>query len=130
VEHQLKKECVTGYYDETSPISCPYGEVRRIITGGKGGIANVHVVSVTAGSPHYHRGCDEVYYLLSGTGTITLDNVYYPLRPGAAVVIPANTVHSLQADPGNKLEFVIFTTPPVNVDDERFKPISHENSNP
>ena len=51
---------------------CPFGHVQRIVTGGDGGIANVHVVRITKGTPHLHQGYDEVYYVLAGTGTITL----------------------------------------------------------
>ena len=40
--------------DETQPIGCPFGHVQRIVTGGEGGIANVHVVKITKGTPHLH----------------------------------------------------------------------------
>ncbi len=108
--------------DETSPIACPFGHVERIVTGGEGGIANVHVVKITKGTPHFHRGYDETYYVLSGTGTITLGPERHPLRPGAVVVIPAGVQHSLEASAGEQLEFVIFGTPPMAMDDERAKP--------
>ena len=35
--------------DETDLIECPYGDVARVVAGGDGGIANVHVVRVTNG---------------------------------------------------------------------------------
>jgi quercetin dioxygenase-like cupin family protein len=47
----------------------------------------------------------------------------HPLRPGTVVVIPAGVRHSLDADPGQELEFVIFGTPPMTMDDERAKPV-------
>ena len=28
------------------PIECPFGHVQRMVTGGEGGIANVHVVKI------------------------------------------------------------------------------------
>jgi mannose-6-phosphate isomerase-like protein (cupin superfamily) len=57
---------------QTPPIECPCGHVERIVTGGDGGVANVHVVKITKGTPHLHQGYDEVYFVLSGMGTITL----------------------------------------------------------
>jgi quercetin dioxygenase-like cupin family protein len=117
-----EKEPVVRYRRQTPPIDCPYGQVQRVVTAGLGGIANVHIVRVTAGSPHVHRGYDETYYLLSGQGTITLGDATHRLEPGAVVVIPRGIVHSLQADPGHTLEFVIFGTPPVSVDDPAFAP--------
>jgi mannose-6-phosphate isomerase-like protein (cupin superfamily) len=115
-------EAVVRYLDETPATDCPYGNVRRVVTGGLGGVANVHVVTVTAGSPHVHTGYDETYYVLAGTGTISLAGRDYALRPGAVVVIPRGTEHALQADRGQSLEFVIFGTPAMVADDERFIP--------
>ena len=108
--------------DQTEPIDCPFGHVQRIVTGGEGGVANVHVVKITKGTPHVHTGYDEVYYLLSGTGTISLGDDVHPLRRGTVVVIPAGVPHSLEADSGEELEFIIFGTPPMAMDDERAKP--------
>ena len=43
----------------------------------------------------------------------------HPLRPGSVAVIPAGVLHSLEASEGEELEFVIFGTPPMAMDDER-----------
>jgi quercetin dioxygenase-like cupin family protein len=115
-------EPIVRYRGQTQPLDCPYGEVQRIVTGGLGGIANVHVVRVTAGGEHVHDGFDETYYLLSGNGAITLGGQAHRLEPGAVIVIPRGVVHSLQADEGETLEFVIFGTPAMSADDPRFTP--------
>jgi mannose-6-phosphate isomerase-like protein (cupin superfamily) len=116
------KQAIVHHRDQTEALDCPHGHVQRIVTGGQGGVANVHVVRVTKGTPHVHTGYDEVYYVLSGTGTITLDQQTDPLRPGSVAVIPAGVPHSLEADPGEELEFIIFGTPPMAMDDDRAKP--------
>ena len=116
------KQAMVRYLDQSSAIDCPYGQVRRLVTGGEGGIANVHVVSVTQGSMHSHDAYDEVYYVLGGTGRMILGDQTHSLRPGAAVVIPAGLPHALDADPGQVLEFVIFGTPAMSITDERAKP--------
>lgn len=116
------KQPLVHHRDQTQPIDCPYGHVQRIVTGGEGGVANVHVVKVTKGTPHVHQGYDETYYVLSGTGTITLGQETYLLRPGSVAVIPAGVLHSLEAASGSELEFVIFGTPPMAIEDERARP--------
>ena len=121
-----KKSALIRYRDETTPMSCPFGETCRIVTGGTGGVANVHVITVTEGKPHLHTGYDEVYYVLNGTGTITFDNKDHKLSPGAVVVIPAGIPHSMIAAPGEKLEFIIFGTPPISLDDPLAAPIRPE----
>ena len=116
------KEALIRHRDETAPLDCPFGHVERIVTGGQGGVANVHVVTVTRGTPHVHAGYDEVYYVLSGSGRVTLDKDTHTLRPGSVAVIPAGVPHSLEANAGEDLEFVIFGTPPMTLDDDRARP--------
>ena len=111
-----------GYLDQTDPIPCPYGDVRRVVTGGAGGVANVHVVSVTRGAPHLHTGYDEVYYVLGGSGRVTLGEETVAVRPGAVVVVPAGLAHSVEADGDEPLEFIIFGTPACSIDDDRARP--------
>jgi quercetin dioxygenase-like cupin family protein len=119
---QPPKAPIVRHCDEVEPMDCPYGSTCRVVTAGEGGVANVHIIRVTRGLPHIHAGYDEVYYVLAGTGTISIDGTSHPLRPGSVAVIPAGAVHSLEADPGAAFEFVIFGTPPVSLDDERARP--------
>ena len=116
------KKAIVRYYDQTEAISCPYGDVRRIVTAGEGGVANVHVINVTEGGRHFHAAYDEVYYVIRGEGSITLGTEEHALRPGAVVVIPAGVPHALQAAPHQQLEFIIFGTPPVAITSEQAKP--------
>ena len=118
----MKIDPIVRYLDKTKTIHCPYGDVRRIVTGGEG-TSNIHVVSVTQGNEHFHQGYDEVYYFLSGAGVITLDKKSYPVRPGAVVVIPAGMIHSLKSDSNEPLEFIIIGTPPMPIEDDRARPL-------
>jgi mannose-6-phosphate isomerase-like protein (cupin superfamily) len=120
---ESEKQPLVRHRDETPPADWPFGTMQRIVTGGEGGIANVHVAMVTKGlPPFFHTGYDEIYYVVSGTGTITLDQAKHPVRPGTAVVIPAGVLHSLEPDPGQEIEFVIFGSPPMPIEDERARP--------
>lgn len=119
---QPSKKPLVRQRSGADPIDCPFGHVQRVVTGGEGGVANVHVVKVTKGLPHVHDGYDEAYYFLSGTGTITLGKETFPVAPGTVAIIPAGVPHSLEAARGSELEFVIFGTPPMSMDDERVRP--------
>jgi len=116
------KRVLVRYRDLTGVEPCPYGQACRIVTGGEGGAANVHVITVSRGGLHFHRQYDEVYYVLAGTGTMRIAGVEYHLRPGAVVVIPAGVPHELCAAATGPLEFVIFGTPPMAIDDPRARP--------
>ena len=52
------------------------------------------------------------------TGTIAIGQEVHPLRPGSVAVIPAGVPHSLEASAGSELEFVIFGTPPMAMEEE------------
>ncbi len=117
-----EKQPLVRHRDETPAADWPFGKMQRIVTGGEGGVANVSVAATDGLPPFFHTGYDEVYYVLSGAGTIKLDGKPYRLRPGSVVIIPAGTSHALQIEPGQELEFVIFGTPPMAFDDERARP--------
>ena len=117
-----EREPVVSYLDETDLIDCPYGDVRRVVTAGVGGVANVHVVSVTKGTRHRHVGYDEIYYVLSGTGSLTLGKNVHLLRPGAVAVVPRGLEHELESDTDEPIQFIIFGSPAMSIDDDRAKP--------
>ena len=79
----IKKPLVC-HRDETSPVDWPFGFMQRIVTAGEGGVANVHVAKTKRLPPFFHTGYDEVYYILSGTGTIVLGQETHPVRPEAS----------------------------------------------
>lgn len=118
----MKNEPIIRYSDQIETTPCPYGNVKRVVTGGEG-IANIHIVSVTQGSEHFHKAYDEAYYFLSGTGTITLEGKTDSVRPGTVVVIPAGVVHSLMSDSDQPMEFIIFGRPPISIEDDRARPL-------
>ena len=117
-----QKHPLVRHRDETPPAAWPIGTMQRIVTGGEGGVANVHVARLSGLPQFFHTGYDEVYYIVSGTGAVTLGGAAHAIRPGTVVVIPAGVSHSLQADRGEELELVIFGTPPIPIDDERARP--------
>jgi mannose-6-phosphate isomerase-like protein (cupin superfamily) len=116
------KRVLVRYRDMTGVDPCPYGQACRIVTGGEGGVANVHVITVNQAGLHFHRQYDEVYYVLAGTGVVMIAGADHSLRPGAVVVIPAGIPHELYAAADGPLEFVIFGTPAMAIDDPRACP--------
>jgi mannose-6-phosphate isomerase-like protein (cupin superfamily) len=116
------KQPVVRHRDETPPAAWPFGQMQRIVTGGEGGVANVHIAKTTGLPPFFHTGYDEIYYVVSGAGKAILNGQPHPVRPGSVVVIPAGVSHALEVDPGQELEFVIFGSPPMPIEDDRARP--------
>jgi len=59
-------------------------------------------ISVGGGEPrqtspiHSHPGADEIYYVLSGRGSMTLDGHTVEITPGTAVLTRTRSSHSLK----------------------------------
>lgn len=122
----MSNKGLVRYADETERIECPFGSTTRVVTGGEGGIANVHVVEADGGNAHFHSGYNEVYYVLEGQGRLTIEGVQYTLCPGAVAVIPAGSRHAIKVEENARLKFVIFGTPAMSVEDSRYMPVRCE----
>ncbi len=57
-----------------------------------------HAVDIDGASPHYHKRSTELYYVLQGGGTVTLDGVEQPVREGSLVHIPPGVVHAAKGE--------------------------------
>ena len=47
---------------------------------------------------HYHKVATELYYVVEGQGTMTLDGESVELRPGACVEVKPGVVHAARGD--------------------------------
>jgi len=53
-----------------------------------------HAVDIDGAKPHYHKRSTELYYVLDGDGTVTVDGVEHAVGKGSLVHIPPMMVHS------------------------------------
>lgn len=67
----------------------------------------------TSEGDHTHRPDDpaddweELYYVLSGTGTITIDGTRHEIAPGDAVLVPSGVDHGLYATGSEPLKILL-----------------------
>ncbi len=54
---------------------------------------------------HHRHEPSEVYYVLSGEGTLRVDGQEHQVRAGSAVWIPGNSEHGIQNSGGDRLRF-------------------------
>ena len=57
---------------------------------------------------HLHKDHEEIYYIIRGTGTITIGNDTSRFRDGDIIYIPVNTLHSIGNDGEEMMEFLAF----------------------
>ena len=68
---------------------------------------------------HYHKLSEEFYFILEGTGEMTLDDQARTVGPGDAILIPAGAWHTIVAE--TTLRFLCCCAPPYSHDDTWFE---------
>jgi mannose-6-phosphate isomerase-like protein (cupin superfamily) len=76
---------------EPWPETC--GEIRPLIEEQDGAAAEVHHVRIDHAKLHYHAKTDEIYYIISGQGTMVLDDEEIEVHHGMVVYVPRGTRH-------------------------------------
>jgi mannose-6-phosphate isomerase-like protein (cupin superfamily) len=67
---------------------------------------------------HYHKLCEEFYFLLEGTAQMEIDGETRAVGPGDALLIPAGARHQITAQ--TKLRFLCCCAPPYDHADVYF----------
>ena len=57
-------------------------------------------------SGHKHEGQEEVYFFVSGTGTMEVDNEKFNVKPGDVILIPDGAFHRVYNESTEHLYFV------------------------
>ena len=58
--------------------------------------------------PHGHNDHEEIYYIISGTGEIEIDNEKARFKDGDVIYIPERSLHSIKNDGQEMVEFLAF----------------------
>lgn len=84
-------------------------------------LAEATLEAGTATTRHHHRVSEELYYLLSGRGTMEIDGETRGVGPGDAILIPPGAWHQLTADAGSRIVLLCCCSPPYSNDDTYFE---------
>lgn len=83
---------------DVAPWTETCGLIRPLIAEDDGAAAEVHHLEITDARLHYHERTDEVYYVLGGTGRMSLDGEEIELREGVVVYVPRGVRHRAWGD--------------------------------
>jgi mannose-6-phosphate isomerase-like protein (cupin superfamily) len=78
---------------EIEPWRETCGQIRPLIEKKDGAVADALYVEIDHAKLHYHTRTDEIYYVLDGQGTMTLDDEEIELHQGVAVYVPRGIKH-------------------------------------
>ena len=73
-----------------------------------------HAVDIDGAGLHYHKRSTELYYVLDGVGTVSVDGVAHPVSKGSLVHIPPNTVHGASG----RMRVLVVGIPDIADDDD------------
>lgn len=73
----------------------------------------VHTVDIDGAKLHYHKRATEIYYVLEGEGSLSLDGVEYPVYKGSIVHIPPGVVHGAKG----RMRVLVVGIPDIRDDD-------------
>ena len=62
-------------------------------------------------TPHYHEVTEEIYYILVGTGVMTIDGEQRDVQPGDAIAIPPKCVHTILNTGTEEMKFLCCCAP-------------------
>jgi quercetin dioxygenase-like cupin family protein len=70
-------------------------------------------VDIDGAKLHYHKRSTELYYVLDGEGSVSLDGVDHPVTRGSLVHIPPGVVHGAQG----RMRVLVVGIPDIAEDD-------------
>lgn len=68
---------------------------------------------------HYHKDSEELYFILSGAGSMEINGETRKIGPGDAILIPSGDWHQITAG-DEKLTFLCCCSPPYSHEDTYF----------
>jgi mannose-6-phosphate isomerase-like protein (cupin superfamily) len=68
-------------------------------------------------APHYHRKTEEIYYILTGGGRMTIGDDVRQVGPGDAIAIPPGEMHQIVNNGNQPLVFLCCCAPPYEHED-------------
>jgi mannose-6-phosphate isomerase-like protein (cupin superfamily) len=111
-------------YSQQIPFTTKDGStIRSILDLSNAAVQNQSLAEASlpiggATERHYHRVCEEFYYLTHGRGVMEIEGVEREVGPGDAIVIPPGAWHQIRAlEP---LTFLCCCAPPYSDADTYF----------
>ena len=72
-------------------------------------------------TPHYHRDIEEIYYLVSGRGLMTVGDEIQEVNAGDAVYVPRGNRHTLQNTGTETIKLILICGPAFFYEDQVFE---------
>ena len=109
---------------DSTPINTPHGSrIYPLMDRSNSRITSCSLAEETlppgcAVRPHYHREIEEIYYIQSGRGLMTVGEDRREVGPGDAVYIPRGARHTLENTGTDDMKVLLVCGPAFYYEDE------------
>jgi mannose-6-phosphate isomerase-like protein (cupin superfamily) len=106
-------------------LHTPHGsEIRPLMDRTVGAITQCSLAEETLPpdktvTPHHHEVLEEIYYILSGSGVMTIGDESQAVSAGDAIYIPKHNVHSLTNTGAEDMKILLVCGPAFYFEDHR-----------
>ncbi len=83
---------------DVQPWTETCGQIRCLIVEKDEAAGEVHHLEIQDAKLHYHERTAEFYYVISGQGTMTLDDEEIELHQGVVVYVPRGVKHKAKGN--------------------------------
>jgi len=108
-------------------INTPHGsEIRPLIDRTTSGVAQCSLAEETlppgcAVTPHHHLEIEEIYYLISGRGLMTVGDETSEVNAGDAIYVPRGRRHTLRNTGSEPIKLILVCGPAFFYEDQVFE---------
>lgn len=108
-----------------------WAQVKKLITPKTAGSKNVDLGILRLQPkkktiPNIHPESEELFYILKGKGTLTVDRETKQIKAGQGVYIPPNVTHTFENTGEEVMEFLLILCPPQSGEEIKASPWSEE----
>ena len=109
---------------DSTPIETPHGsKIYPVMDRSNSRVTSCSIAEELlppgcAVRPHYHREIEEIYYIQTGHGLMTVADEQRSVGPGDAVHIPRGQRHSLENTGGEEIRLLLVCGPAFFREDE------------
>lgn len=113
--------------NHASIINTDHGsEIRPLIDRATSGVTRCSLAEEVlppgcAVTPHHHREIEEIYYVVSGRGLMTVGDETREVNAGDAVYVPRNHRHSLRNNGSEPIRLILVCGPAFFYEDQVFE---------
>ena len=93
-------------YTQPCGPNCLFGTLLPKGVAGDLNVGRVRMTGPTWNEPGAHDKWHQIYIVLSGLGTMVIDEKEYPISGPTLIEIPFNTRHFMKLDEGQEMEYL------------------------